>query len=45
MNEGDDATLALDRAEVEFGWMVNSPLDGFDAVSYTHLTLPTSVTV
>ena len=32
MNEGDDATLALDRAEVEFGWMVNSPLDGFDGL-------------
>ena len=30
MNEGDDGSLPLDGAEVEFGWMVNSPLAGFD---------------
>ena len=32
MEEGGDAAAAMDKAEVDLGWMVNSPLEGFDGL-------------
>ena len=32
MEEGGDADAAMDKAEVDVGWMVNSPLEGFDGL-------------
>lgn len=32
MDEGADAEASLDSAETEYGWMVNSPLEGFDGL-------------
>lgn len=32
MNEGDDASKELKKADTDYGWMVNSPLEGFDGL-------------
>ena len=32
MNEGGDADAPLESAETEYGWMVNSPMEGFDGL-------------
>ena len=32
MNEGDDASKDLKKADTDYGWMVNSPLEGFDGL-------------
>ena len=32
MSEGGDAAAPMKKAEVELGWMVNSPMDGFDGL-------------
>ena len=32
MEEGGDAQAPLDKAEVDLGWMVNSPMEGFDGL-------------
>ena len=32
MNEGDDASKQLKKADTDYGWMVNSPLEGFDGL-------------
>ena len=32
MEEGGDADAPMDKAEVDLGWMVNSPLEGFDGL-------------
>lgn len=32
MNEGDDAGKELKKADTDYGWMVNSPLEGFDGL-------------
>ena len=32
MKEGGDGDAPMDKAEVELGWMVNSPLEGFDGL-------------
>ena len=32
MEEGGDSQAPLDSAETEYGWMVNSPIEGFDGL-------------
>ena len=32
MEEGGDSEAPLDSAETEYGWMVNSPIEGFDGL-------------
>ena len=32
MEEGGDAAAPMNKAEIEHGWMVNSPMDGFDGL-------------
>ena len=32
MNEGGDASKELKKADTDYGWMVNSPLEGFDGL-------------
>ena len=32
MNEDDDASKELKKADTDYGWMVNSPLEGFDGL-------------